>query len=169
MRRIFGFLLIVSWLLGAAGCRSAIRLEFAKTETSEGTLAACNLAKQDDRRAAQLFPRAVKAMRKARLTGFEPDSVRRMIVSVHQIPDKLHYSNAFVSMDFTEKDIVIVYAERWRNLDMWVFALPAELNPKRVDIPLIAFPKDDLEKAVRRKLEVHYKTVSEADFNNGIW
>ncbi|WP_448518840.1 hypothetical protein [Rhodoflexus sp.] len=156
-------------MLLAASCRNTIRLEFAQAVTSEGTLAACNLAKQDDRRAVKLFPRAVKAMRSTRLTGFEPDSIRRMIVSVQQLPEKLQYNNVAVSLQFTASDIVVVYAERWRNTDMWVFALPAELNPKRVDIPLIAFPQKDFEKAIRRKLEIHYKTVSESDFNQGLW
>ncbi|MCS6967581.1 MAG: hypothetical protein RMJ44_01355 [Cytophagales bacterium] len=160
-------LLIFALLL--ASCRSAIQLEFAQVVTDEGTLAACHLAKQADRRAKYLFAKAVKAMRKSRLTGFEPDSTHRMIVSIEQIPEKLRYTNAAGSLQFSEKDIVVVYAERWRNLDMWIFALPAELNPKRVDIPLIAFPQKELEKAMRKKLAIRYKTVSESDFNNGIW
>lgn len=156
--------MLLSW-----GCRSTVQVEFAQTFTSEGILAACNLARQKDRKAKKIFPRAVKAMRKARLTGFEPDSIRRMMISVQQLPDKLHYSNVATSLKFSEKDIVVVYAERWRNLEMWVFALPAELNPKQVDIPLIAFPKHDLEKAIGKKISVRYKTVSEYDFNQGFW
>jgi hypothetical protein len=169
MRRFSSFLVLMSALLFGAGCRSTIQLEFAQAVTSEGTLAACNLARQKDRQAKKLFPRAIKAMRKARLTGFEPDSVHRMIVSVQQIPEKLSYTNLAGTLRFTEQDIVIVYAERWRNLDMWVFSLPAEINPKRADLPLIAFPIKDLEKAVRKKLIIRYKTVSESDFNYGIW
>lgn len=168
MHRVFRFIWMISLII-ACGCRSMIQVEFAQTDTEEGKLAACNLARQEDKQARTIFPRAVKAMRKARLTGFEPDSVRRMIVSVRQLPDKLHYSNINTSLRFSEKDIVVVYAERWRNLDMWVFALPAELNPKGVDIPLIAFPKNDLEKAIRRKFNIRYKSVSESDFNQGIW
>lgn len=169
MHRLSRFFFIIGSLLLATSCRSTIQLEFAQAVTSEGTLAACNLAQQKDRQAKTLFPRAVKAMRKARLTGFEPDSIRRMIVSVQQIPEKLTYTNIAGTLRFSEQDIVIVYAERWRNLDMWVFSLPAEINPKRADLPLIAFPFKDLEKAVRKKLIIRYKTVSESDFNHGIW
>jgi len=169
MHRFYQLLFAVTGLLLAAGCRSTIYLEFAQAVTNEGTLAACNLAQQKDKQAKTLFPRAVKAMRKARLTAFEPDSVNRRIVSVQQLPDKLKYSNLSGTLQLTEKDMVIVYAERWRNLDVWVFSLPAELNPTRADLPRIAFPVKDLERAIRKKLDIRYKTVSESDFNYGHW